>query len=83
MLAASAGHVEAFTELLRKGAAIDVEGKERQTVLHLAAEENHIQILQVCHAKLYRDKDAWGDVPLSPLLLPPRLFTLYFPHDSC
>lgn len=47
LLAASAGHIEAFTELLSKGAAIDVEDEDRQTALHLAAKENHVKILQV------------------------------------
>lgn len=47
MLAAWAGHVEAFYQLLERGSAIDVMDNERQTILHLAARGNHLQILQV------------------------------------
>ena len=51
MLAASAGHIEAFTILLKKNSAIDAVDKERQTVLHLAARENHMCILKVYISK--------------------------------
>lgn len=47
MFAASAGHLEAFTELMKVGAAIDAVDRERRTVVHLAAKENHGRILQV------------------------------------
>lgn len=47
MVAAAAGHIEAFNVLLEKGSAIDAVDEERQTVLHLAAKGNHVSILQV------------------------------------
>ena len=47
MVAAAAGHFEAFDILLGKNSAIDDVDQERQTVLHLAARENHIFILKV------------------------------------
>lgn len=47
MLAAVAGHVEAFNVLLRRGSAIDETDEDGKTVVHLAAEENRVEILMV------------------------------------
>lgn len=41
MLAAATGHVEAFNALLRKGSPI------HKSVLHIAAKENHVEVLEV------------------------------------
>ncbi len=47
MIAATAGHVEAFNALLGKGAAIDETDENGKTILHLAAEQNHVSIIRV------------------------------------
>lgn len=47
MLAAVAGHVEAFNALLNRGSAI------HKNVLHLAAMENHTDVLQVSFAGIF------------------------------
>ena len=47
MVAAAAGHTEAFNFLLEKNSAIDDVEKEGKTILHMAARENHISILKV------------------------------------
>lgn len=52
MLAAAAGHLEAFNVLLDRGSAIDETDEDGKTVVHLAAEKNHVEILMVmpiCH----------------------------------
>ena len=49
MIAASEGHVEAFNILLQKDSAIDETDEDGKTVVHLAAEENHVEILKVCY----------------------------------
>ena len=47
MVAAAAGHTEAFNILLEKNPAIDDVEKEGKTILHMAARKNHISILKV------------------------------------
>ena len=47
MLAAVDGHMDAFNVLLEKGSAIDETDEDGKTVVHLAAEENHVEILRV------------------------------------
>jgi ankyrin repeat protein len=47
MLAAVAGHMEAFNVLLDRGSAIDETDEDGKTVVHLAAEKNHVGILMV------------------------------------
>ena len=51
MLAAAAGHTDAFNILLARGSAIDDVDNDGQTVLHLAAKENHTKVLQVMHTR--------------------------------
>ena len=58
MVAAAAGHFDAFRILLEKNSAIDDVDQERQTVLHLAARENHISILEVHTCGSSGSKDA-------------------------
>ena len=48
MRAASKGHLEAFNALLRRGADIDDENEDGETVVHLAARGNHAEVLKVC-----------------------------------
>ena len=47
MIAAIAGHTEAFNTLLKRGAAIDETDEDGKTIVHLVAERNHISILRV------------------------------------
>ena len=47
MIAANAGHVEAFNALLKRGAALDETDEDGKTIVHLAAESNHVAILRV------------------------------------
>ena len=47
MSAVQAGHVEAFKVLLSKDSAIDETDEDGKTIVHLAAEGNHVDILKV------------------------------------
>ena len=47
LLAARAGHVEAFKVLLNRGSQIDDLNDRGKSVLHLAAENNHVEVLKV------------------------------------
>ena len=47
MLAVLEGHVEAFTALLSRNSAIDETDEDGKTVVHLAAERNHLNVLKV------------------------------------
>ena len=47
MLAAFEGHVDAFRTLLEKGANIDGVDKNGETIVHLAASGNHVDLLRV------------------------------------
>ena len=53
MLAVLDGHVEAFRVLLSRDSAIDETDKDRKTIVHLAAERNHLEILEVCKLLCY------------------------------
>ena len=48
MLAVQAGHMAAFDVLLRRGSVIDDSEGDGKTIVHLAAEEDHVDILKVC-----------------------------------
>lgn len=48
MVAASEGHQEAFIALVKRGAAIDDADEDGKTIVHLAAERNHCEVLRVC-----------------------------------
>lgn len=47
MIAAVEGHVDAFELLLVRGSPIDDVDENGRTVLHLAAQKNHVEVLQV------------------------------------
>ena len=47
MLAAFEGHVDAFRTLIEKGARVDDVNKNGETVVHLAAGGNHVDLLRV------------------------------------
>ena len=53
MVAAQAGHVEAFNFLLNKNSAIDETDDEGRTVIHLAAKENRVEVLTVQYDLLF------------------------------
>ena len=48
MIAASEGHLDAFHALVQRGAAIDDADEDGKTILHLAAQKNHCEVLRVC-----------------------------------
>lgn len=52
MLAAREGHLDAFNVLLKRGSPI------HKSVLHIAAEENHMQVLQVSTLLLARSSSS-------------------------
>ena len=43
------GHVNTFETLLEKGASIDDSDKDGKTAVHLAAEEDQMDFLEVSH----------------------------------
>ena len=47
MLTAFEGHVDAFSVLLEKGACIEDVDKNGETVVHLAARDNNVDLLKV------------------------------------
>ena len=47
MSAVKAGHVEAFKVLLHRDSAIDETDEDGKTIVHLAAEGDHVNILKV------------------------------------
>lgn len=47
MVAAAAGHLDAFKILLEKGAAIDDADEDGKTIVHLVAKRNHTEVLKV------------------------------------
>lgn len=47
MLAALEGHQGAFDALIKRGAAVDDADEDRKTIMHLAAEKNHYELLSV------------------------------------
>ncbi len=47
MLAAEAGHMDAFHILILRGSSIDEADENGKTVLHHAAEKNHVDVLRV------------------------------------
>lgn len=53
MIAAGAGHADAFNVLLKRGAAIDDTDENGKTVVHIAAEANHVAILRVSYCSIH------------------------------